>query len=119
MNVTEEQKKLRLKKDGTPKEVPTGVVWPREVMAKIKVLAKGWDRTVSWTIRDLVEGALVCYFDDLERFANEQVIKEQDATKASGSISTEESSAQLVQRLLADEKARAATMKKQTVGGQS
>jgi hypothetical protein len=101
---TEEQKNAEQKPDKKP--VPTSLIFTPEAIAKVRVLARGWDRTTSWTIRELVEGALASYFAELEEFATKQAIEDVEIAKIKGKTLTGETTAQFVKRSLAEEKQR-------------
>jgi hypothetical protein len=88
------------------KAVPTSLILGPEIIAKVKVLARGWDRTVSWTVRDLIDGALAGHYSELFEFANTQAIEDVQIAKIRKKPLTGESNAQLVKRLLAEEKER-------------
>jgi hypothetical protein len=88
------------------KSVPTSLILGPEIIAKVRVLARGWDRTVSWTVRDLIDGALASHYSELYEFANRQAIEDVQIAKIKKKPFTGESNAQLVKRLLAEEKER-------------
>jgi hypothetical protein len=88
------------------KTVPTSLVLGPEIIAKVRVLARGWDRTVSWTVRDLIDGALTTHYSDLVELANRQAIEDVQIAKIKGKTLTEETTAQMVKRILAEEKER-------------
>jgi hypothetical protein len=92
--------------DQERKTVPTSLILGSEIIAKVRVLARAWDRTVSWTVRDLIEGALASHYSELNEFASRQAIEDVQIAKIKNKPLTVETNAQLVKRILAEEKER-------------
>ena len=78
---TKKRKKNEIKKrKKNPAKVIIGVNIEKTELAQIKLLAQGWDRSVSWVIRELIDASMLQHEEDIADFKEQ--FAEEDAANA-------------------------------------
>jgi hypothetical protein len=71
------QKNEIKKRKKNPAKIIIGVNIEKTELAKIKLLARGWDRSVSWVIRELIDASMFQHEQEVEDFKEQ--FAEEDA----------------------------------------
>jgi hypothetical protein len=70
-----------------PDKIIIGVNIQKTELAKIKLLARGWDRSVSWVIRELIDASMFQHEQEVEDF-KEQFAEDAVSTPSIASTSS-------------------------------
>lgn len=48
--------------------ISMGISLEPAILDQVRLLARGWDRSVAWVIRELIDASLIHYYDELVEF---------------------------------------------------
>jgi hypothetical protein len=79
------------KRKKNPAKIIIGVNIEKTELAKIRLLAQGWDRSVSWVIRELIDASMLQHEQDIADFKEQ--FAEEDAANADNTSPTHQDTA--------------------------